>query len=92
MHRLPEGTRKVDEDRLRIVWKLPNGELRIQGKRAKQNALTREEVRAYVKGGSVAACRLARERLGALRDAWLAVQEARGYRFGDRNPWMERSQ
>ena len=83
MIRLPAGAKIIQDDLIAIVWRLPNGDCRAQGKRVgKDFPLTYEERRRYVAelGRSAIFCKFLMEHRGiSLGQAWKITKEARGF-------------
>ena len=83
MQRLPEGAKVIQDDRIAIIWRLPNGDCRAQGKRVSKDCpLTPYERKAYVHelGRSAIFCRFLMDHRGiSLAEAWKLTKEARGF-------------
>ena len=90
MNHLPIGTIVLKNDRLRIVWKLPNGECRIQRKRIPKSCpLTKEEIRLYCDHGLVVAIKHAKKSRNLTLRETMDLFRWRYYpdhRFSERGP------
>ena len=81
MHKLPPGTKIITNNRLAIVWRLPNGDCRAQGKRVgKDCRLPREARRFYVEtnGQTIKTVRFMMDRFNmTLDEAWGILKASR---------------